>query len=72
MNGEELEMSTEYTDTEAWAQMLMGQLLSGTSRLQGPPGLLEEMQSLLSSTTVQEMTSRCLEGTTLTAKTKVG
>ena len=72
MNAEELRMSTPYSDKEAWAQMLMGQLLQGTSRLQGPPGLLEEMQSLLSSTTVQEMTSRCLEGTTLIVKTKAG
>lgn len=72
MNGEELMMSTDYSDKEAWAQMLMGQLLQGTSRLRGPPGLLEEMQSLLSASTVQEMTSRCLEGTTLIPKIKGG
>ena len=72
MNGEELMMSTEYSDKEAWERMLMAQLLLGKSSLQGPPGLLEEMKNLLSSTTVQEMTSRLLEGTTLTGKTTAG
>jgi hypothetical protein len=40
-----------------------------TSRLRGPLGLLEVMQSLSSSTTVQDTTSRCLEGSTKTVKT---
>ena len=69
---EELRISTPYSETEAWERILMEQLVLGTSRFQGPPGLLEEMERLLASSTVQEMTSRLLTGEPLRAKTQAG
>jgi len=69
---EEARLSTPYSDLETWARIIQGQLDSGTSRFRGPPGLLEAMENLLSSTTAQEMTSRLLEQTTLTGKIKGG
>ena len=69
---EEIRISTPYSDIEAWERILMEQLVLGTSRFQGPPGLLAEMERLLASSTVQEMTSRLLTGEPLRAKTTVG
>ena len=69
---EEFKMSTPYSDRAAWAQILMGQLLCGESSLTGPPGLLEQMKNLLSSSTEQEMMSRLLTHSILDEKTKDG
>ena len=54
---EEIRMSTPYSDVEAWKKILIGQLASGTTRFRGPPGLLEQMESLWSSSTEQERIS---------------
>lgn len=71
MTTEELRYSTPYSERETWAQMIMGELLIGrqlgTSHLKGPPGFWAEIESLLASTTLQEMRERFLEGSRLTA-----
>lgn len=36
-------MSTDYSDLQAWEQILRYQLKSGISLFQGPPGLLEKI-----------------------------
>jgi hypothetical protein len=69
---EESVLSTPYSEKEAWERILMEQLVLGTSRFQGPPGLLEEMERLLASSTVQEMTSRLLTGEPLRGRTMAG
>lgn len=43
---EEIRLSTDYSDRRAWIKMLRGQMESGDSRLQGPPGLRERMERL--------------------------
>lgn len=69
---EESRLSTPYSERAVWERILMEQLVLGSSRFQGPPGLLEEMEHLLASSTVQEMTSRLLTGEPLRAKTQAG
>ena len=69
---EESVLSTPYSEKEAWERILMEQLVLGASRFQGPPGLLEEMERLLASSTVQEMTSRLLTGEPLRGRTTAG
>lgn len=69
---EEAILSTPYSEREEWANILMWELVSGRSRFRGPPGLLAEMESLLSSTTVQEMTSLLLTHPIAIEKTKDG
>ena len=56
ISDEELSYSTPYSDRMAWVRMLSWQIRSGTSRLQGPPGLLDKMVSRLSSITAQKTT----------------
>ena len=54
---DELKMSTPYSDVDAWARIVLGQLLPGRSILRGPPGLWEKIESRLSYLTKQEKTS---------------
>ena len=69
---EEVRMSTPHSDRQAWRAILLGELQLGISRFQGPPGLLEEMENLLSSSTEQEITSMLLTHSIPIAKTKAG
>lgn len=69
---EELRMSTPYSDLEAWVYILAGERLSGRSRYRGPPGLLTQVENLLSATTESEMISMLLEQTIPIEKIKAG
>lgn len=69
---EELRLSTPYEDLEAWVNVLVAERLLGRSRYQGPPGLLAQVEALLSSTTAQEMTEMLLEDRIPIEKIKAG
>ena len=47
MTDEEAQISTPYSDLAAWERIIERQLLSGTSRFRGPPGLLERVAARL-------------------------
>lgn len=72
MTAEELRLSTPYSDLEGWVYILAGERMSGRSRYQGPPGLLTQVENLLSSTTAPEMISMLLERTIPIEKIKAG
>lgn len=59
---EEAQLSTPYSDREAWKRIIMWQLVAGESRCHGPPGLRDEMAQLLAATGIDEMRDRLLEG----------
>ena len=69
---EEAKMSTPYSDVETWTYILAGERMSGRSRYRGPPGLLTQVENLLSSTTAPEMISMLLERTIPIEKIKAG
>ena len=56
ITAEEMSVSTLYTDRRAWIRVLAGQIRSGQSRLQGPPGLLDKMVARLSSSKARQTT----------------
>lgn len=59
---EEAQLSTPYSECEAWERIVMWDLLDGRGRFQGPPGLRDEMAKLLAATTTDEMLDRLTEG----------
>lgn len=54
---EEYSIWTPYSDRAAWIRLLAYQLRLGTSRFQGPPGLLEKMVTRLCSSTARKTMS---------------
>ena len=53
ITAEEMSLSTLYSDRMAWVRMLSWQIRSGTSRLHGPPGLLDKMVLRLRASTAR-------------------
>lgn len=53
---EELRMWTDYSDRRTWIRFLRVQMETGSSRLQGPPGLRERMERLYAYITAQKTT----------------